>query len=66
MPEHNPPGSDPAQRRDLARLRELTGPHPPHPGAPIAQALPHMTADDRAEVIAVLGRLGDPDKGASG
>jgi hypothetical protein len=66
MSEHNPPGSDPAQRRDLARLRELTDRHLPHPGAPIAQALPHMTADDRSEVIAVLGRLGDRDEGASG
>ena len=57
---------DPVRARDLARLRELTGPHLPHPAAPIQQALPHMTPDDRAETIAILGRLGNPDQSATG
>jgi len=60
------PAADPARTRDLAQLRELTGPHLPRPGAPIQQALPHMTQDDFAETIANLGRLGDPDGSASG
>ena len=34
------PAGDPARARDLTRLRELTKPHPPNPGAPIQQALP--------------------------
>ncbi len=55
------PADDPARARDLARLRDLTSPHLPHPSAPIQQALTHMTPDDRAETIAILGRLGDPD-----
>jgi hypothetical protein len=58
------PADDAARSRDLARLRELTEPHLPHPAAPIQQALPHMTPDDFAETIAILGRLGDPDMGA--
>jgi len=58
------PADGPARSRDLAWLRELTGPHLPHPGALIQQALPHMTPDDFAETIAILGRLGDPDAGA--
>jgi len=59
----NPVG-DLARSRDLARLRELTGPHLPRPGAMIQQALPHMAPDDRAEVVAILSRLGDPDESA--
>lgn len=57
-------GDDPACSRDLARLRELTSPYLPHPGAPIGPALVHMALDQRAEVIAILGRLGDPDENA--
>jgi hypothetical protein len=53
------PADDPARSRDLARLRELTSPHLPYPAAPIGPALAYMTADDRAEAIAILGRLGD-------
>ena len=53
-----------AYARDLARLRDLTGPHLPHPVAPIQQALPHMTPDDFAETIAILERLGEPDESA--
>jgi hypothetical protein len=53
---------DPARSRDLARLRELTRPHPPHPAVPIQQALPRMTAVDFAETIAVLERLGKPEE----
>lgn len=60
------PPDDPARSRDLARLRELTGPHLPHPGALIQQALPHMTPNDFNETIAILGRLGDPNENASG
>jgi hypothetical protein len=56
------PADDPARSRELARLRELTRPHLPHPAAPIQQALPHMTADDFTETIAILGRLGEPDE----
>jgi hypothetical protein len=59
------PADDPARVRDLARLRELTEPHLPHPGAPIGPALAHMTPDERAEVIAILGRIGDPREGAT-
>jgi hypothetical protein len=59
------PGDDPARSRDLARLDELTGPHLSHPGAPIGPALAHMAPGDRAEVIAILGRLGDPREGAT-
>ena len=33
---------------------------PAGPGAMIQQALPHMTPDDFAETIAILGLLGDP------
>jgi hypothetical protein len=58
------PADDPARTRDLARLRELISPHLPYPAAPIGPALAHMTADDRAETIAILGRLGDPDESA--
>lgn len=46
---------------DLARLRELVGPYLPYPAAPIGPALAHMALDQRAEVIAILGRLGEPD-----
>ena len=60
------PGDGPDRTRDLARLRELTEPHLPDPSALIQQALPHMTSDDRAETIAILGRLGDPDEKRSG
>jgi hypothetical protein len=56
---------DLARSRDLARLRELTGPHLPYPAAPIGPALAHMTLDDRAETIAILGRIGDPREGAT-
>jgi hypothetical protein len=62
----NPYAGPAAYARDLARLRELTGPHLPYPAAPIGPALAHMTAADRAETIAILGRLGDPDESASG
>ncbi len=55
-----------ARSRDLERLRDLTRPHLPHPSVPIQQALVHMNTDDRAEVIAILGRLGDPDESTSG
>ena len=55
------PADDPDRSRDLARLRALTGPHLPHPAAPIQQPLPHMTRDDFAETIAILERLGEPD-----
>jgi hypothetical protein len=51
---------DPARSRDLARLRDLTSPHLPHPAAPIGPALARMTPGERAEVVAILGRLGDP------
>jgi hypothetical protein len=61
----NPYAGPAAYARDLARLRELTGPHLPHPAAPVGPALAHMTADDRAETIAILGCLGDPRKGAT-
>jgi hypothetical protein len=54
------PADDPARSRDLARLRDLTSPDLPYPAAPIGPALAHMTPDDRAEVVAILGRLGDP------
>ena len=50
--------------RDLTRLRRLIRPHLPHPGALIQHALPHMTPDDFAETIAILGRIGDPRRGA--
>jgi len=60
------PADDPARSRDLSRLRDLTRPHLPHPSAPIQQALAHMNTDDRTEVIAILGRLGDSDENASG
>lgn len=53
------PADDPARSRDLTRLRDLTSPHLPYPAAPIGPALAHMTPDDRAEVVAILGRLGD-------
>ncbi len=54
------PADDPARSRDLARLRDLTSPHLPYPAAPIGPALADMTPDDRAEVVAILSRLGDP------
>ncbi len=54
------PADDPARSRDLARLRDLTSLHLPYPAAPIGPALARMTPDDRAEVLAILGRLGDP------
>jgi hypothetical protein len=56
----NPAGDqDRARLADLERLKELVHPHLPHPGAPIQQALPHMTLDDRAEALAIVARLGD-------
>ena len=59
------PADDPARSRDLARLRDLTSPHLPHPAAPIGPALARMTPADRAEVVAILDRLGDPRKDSS-
>jgi hypothetical protein len=56
------PADDPDRARDLARLRELTDPHLPYAAAPIGPSLIHMTLDERAETIAILGRLGDPDE----
>ena len=53
---------DSTRLRDLARLDELTRLHLPYPNAPIQQALPHMTPNEFAETIAILGRLGDPDE----
>jgi hypothetical protein len=58
------PADDPARDRDLHRLRELTRPHLSH-GPLIQQALPHMTPDDFAKAIAILGRIGDPREGAT-
>jgi hypothetical protein len=60
------PADDPARSRDLARLRELISPYLPYPGAPIGPALVHMALDQRAEVIDILDRLGEPDEGSSG
>jgi hypothetical protein len=54
-----------ARSRDLARLRELTSPHLPYPGAPIQQALVRMNAADRTEAVDILGRIGDPREGAT-
>jgi hypothetical protein len=54
------PADDPARSRDLARLCDLTSPHLPYPAAPIGPALARMTPGDRAEVVAILSRLGDP------
>ena len=59
------PPDDPARSRDLARLRELTSSYLPYPAAPIGPALAHLTAADRAEAIAILGRIGDPREGAT-
>jgi hypothetical protein len=59
------PADDPGRSRDLARLRELTEPHLPHPAALIQQALLRMNADDQAEAVVILGRLGDPREGAT-
>jgi len=59
------PADDQAHSRDLARLRELTGPHLPHPVAPIGPPIAHMNAEDQAEALAILGRLGDPREGAT-
>ncbi len=53
------PADNPARSRDLARLRDLTSPYLPYPGASIGPALAHMAPGDRAEVVAILGRLGD-------
>jgi hypothetical protein len=58
----NPYAGPDAYARDLARFRELISPHLLYPAAPIGPALAHITADDRAETIAILGRLGDPDE----
>ena len=60
------PGDDPARSRDLVRLSELTSQYLPYPDAPIGPALAHMPLDQRAEVIAILSRLGDPDESTSG
>jgi len=51
--------------RDLARLRALTGPRLPHLGAGPAD-LVHVTADDRAAILAIFDRLGGPDEGDPG
>jgi hypothetical protein len=59
------PAGDSARSRDLERLSQLTGPHLTHPGAPIGPALEHMAPDDRAEVVAILGRIGDAREGAT-
>jgi hypothetical protein len=59
------PAADPARSRDLARLCDLTAPHLPDPAAPIGPAFAHMTLADRAEVVAILGRIGDPREGAT-
>jgi len=59
------PADDPARSRDLARLRDLTIPHLPYPAAPIGPALARMTPGDRAEVVAILGRLRDPREDSS-
>ena len=59
------PADDPARSRDLARLRDLTSPHLPYPAAPIGPALARMTPADRAEVVAILDRLGDPREDSS-
>jgi hypothetical protein len=59
------PADDPARSRDLARLRDLTNPHLPYPAAPIGPALAHTTPVDRAEVVAILSRLGDPREDSS-
>jgi hypothetical protein len=59
------PADDPARSRDLARLGELTDSLLPYPAAPIGPALALTTPDDRAEVIAILGRIGDPREGAT-
>ncbi len=53
------PADDPARSRDFARLRDLPSLHLPYPAAPIGPALARMTPDDRAEVLAILSRLGD-------
>jgi len=57
--------SDDARSRDLARLRDLTAPHLPHPGAPFGPAIALMTPDDRVKAIAILARIGDPREGAT-
>ena len=54
------PADDPAHSRDVARLRDLTSPYLPYPAAPIGPAFARMTPGDRAEAVAILGRLGDP------
>lgn len=59
------PADDPARSRDLAQLRDLTSPHLPYPAAPIGPALAHMTPGDRAEVVTIPGRLGDPREDSS-
>ena len=60
------PSDDPYRSRDIARVRELTSPYLPDPGAPIGLALVHLALDQRAEVIAIFGRLGDLDESTSG
>jgi len=59
------PADDPARSRDLARIRDLTSPHLPYPAAPIGPALARMTPGDHAELVAILGRLGDPREDSS-
>jgi hypothetical protein len=59
------PADDPERAHDLARLRELTGPHLLHPAAPIGPALVLMNAADRGEAVDILGRLGDPRERAT-
>ena len=48
-----------ARLRDLTRLIELAGPHMPDRAGPVADALPRMNPADRAELQAILDRLGD-------
>lgn len=48
-----------ARLRDLTRLIELTRPHMRDRTEPIADTLPRMNPADRAEVQAILDRLGD-------
>lgn len=61
----NPYAGPDAYARDLTRFRELISPHLPYPAAPIGPSLSHMAADDRAEAIAILERLGDPRQSAT-
>jgi hypothetical protein len=59
------PADDSGRSRPHARLHDLTSTHLPQPSAPFGPALVLMTPDDRAEVIAIFARLGDPREGAT-